>query len=315
MESVKIQNRDMAWHIAANIQFPPNFDAARSWPTIVAVHPFGSCKEQTSGNVYGKALAEQGFVVIAYDASFQGESGGEPRWIEDPTQRVEDISHVIDYAVTLPYVDADRIGVIGICGGGGYVLNATLTEKRIKAVVAITPVNIGRLFREGFSNYDPLGALEAMAAQRTKEARGGELQVNELLPASPDAAWAAGLTERDVFEATDYYKTPRGQQPGGGTRMLFSHAQNTLGWDAFAFAEMLMTQPMMVVIGQKVGAFGAYRDGMEIYGRATASRDRQIVSLENWSHYDLYDKPEPVDLALQKLVPFFKTHLNGAVGQ
>lgn len=315
MESVKIQNRDMAWHIAANIQFPPNFDAARTWPTIIAVHPFGSCKEQTSGNVYGKALAEQGFVVIAYDASFQGESGGEPRWIEDPTQRVEDISHVIDYAVTLPYVDADRIGVIGICGGGGYVLNATLTEKRIKAAVAITPVNIGRLFREGFSNYDPLGALEAMAAQRTREVRGGELQVNELLPASPDAARAASLTERDVFEATDYYKTPRGQQPGGWTRMLFSHAQNTLGWDAFAFAEMLMTQPMMVVIGQKVGAFGAYRDGMEIYGRATASRDRQLVLLEDWSHYDLYDKPEPVDLALQKLVPFFKTHLNEAAGQ
>lgn len=311
MKSVQIKNRDMAWHIAANILFPPNFDKNKQYPTIVSVHPFGSCKEQTSGNVYGKALAEQGFVVIPYDASFQGASGGEPRWIEDPTQRVEDISHVIDYAVTLPYADADRIGVIGVCGGGGYVLNATLTEKRIKAVVAITPVNIGRLFREGFSNYDPLGALDAIAVQRTKEARGGELQVNELLPASPDVAKANGLTERDVFEATDYYKTPRGQQPGGWTRMLFSHAQNTLGWDAFAFAEMLMTQPMMVVIGQKVGAFGAYRDGMEIYGRSTASKDRQLVSLEDWSHYDLYDKPEPVRLALDKLVPFFKTHLGG----
>lgn len=310
METVRIQNRDMAWHIAANILFPPDFDASKIWPTVIAVHPFGSCKEQTSGNVYGKALAGQGFVVIAYDASFQGDSGGAPRWIEDPTQRVEDISHVIDYAVTLPYVDADRIGVIGICGGGGYVLNATLTEKRIKAVVAITPVNIGRLFREGFSNYDPLGALEAMATQRTKEARGGELQVNELLPASPEAAKAAGLTERDVSEATDYYKTPRGQQPGGWTRMLFSHAQNTLGWDAFGFAEILMTQPMMVVIGQKVGAFGAYRDGREIYGRATASKDRQLVSLEEWSHYDLYDKPGAVSIALQNLVPFFKQHLS-----
>lgn len=309
MKSVQIKNRDMAWHIAANILLPPNFDENKQYPTIVSVHPFGSCKEQTSGNVYGKALAEQGFVVIPYDASFQGASGGEPRWIEDPTQRVEDISHVVDYAVTLPYVDADRIGVIGVCGGGGYVLNATLTEKRIKAVVAITPVNIGRLFREGFSNYDPLGALDAMAAQRTKEARGGELQVNELLPASPDVAKANGLTERDVFEATDYYKTPRGQQPGGWTRMLFSHAQNTLAWDAFAFAEMLMTQPMMVVIGQKVGAFGAYRDGMEIYGRSMASKDRQLVSLEDWSHYDLYDKPEPVRLALEKLVPFLKHHL------
>lgn len=185
MESVTFRNNDMPWDIAALILTPPDFDPARQYPTIVSVHPFGSCKEQTSSAVYGKRLAEAGFVVIAYDASYQGESGGEPRWIEDPTQRAEDVSHVIDYAVTLPYADADRIGGIGICGGGGYVLNATLTEKRIRAVVGITPVNIGRLFREGFSDYDPIGALEAMAAQRTKEARGGELQVNELLPASP----------------------------------------------------------------------------------------------------------------------------------
>lgn len=309
MKSVSFRNDDMAWDIAALILTPPGFDETRAYPTIVAVHPFGSCKEQTSSAVYGKALAEQGFVVIAFDASYQGESGGAPRWIERPAQRVEDISHVIDYAVTLPYVDADRIGGIGICGGGGYILNAALTEKRIKAVVGITPVNIGRLFREGFSNFDPRGALEAMAAQRTAEARGGEAQVNELLPLSLDMARDNGLTERDVFEATDYYKTPRGQQPGGATRMLFSHAQKTLAWDAFNFAETLMTQPMMVVIGQKVGAFGAYRDGLEVHGRATASKDRQLVALEDWSHYDLYDKPEPVGLALDRVAPFLKNHL------
>lgn len=309
MKTVQIQNADMAWHIAADIHFPSDFVETKKYPAIVSVHPFGSCKEQTSGNVYGKPLAEQGFVVIAYDASFQGASGGSPRWIEDPTQRVEDISRVIDYAVTLPYIDEGRIGVLGVCGGGGYAINATLTEKRIKAVVSITGVNIGRLFREGFSGYDPLGTLNAMAAQRTAEARGGELQVNELLPASPDAAKENGLTERDVFEATDYYKTPRGQQPGGWTRMLFSHAQKTLAWDAFSFVETLLTQPIMVVIGQKIGAFGAYRDGMEVYGRATASTDRRLVSLEDWSHYDLYDKPMPVTKALDELVPFFKKHL------
>lgn len=309
MKPVSFRNADMAWDIAALILTPPGFDENKTWPTIIAVRPFGSCQEQTSSAVYGKALAEQGFVVIAFDASYQGESGGAPRWIESPAQRVEDISHVIDYAVTLPYVDADRIGGIGICGGGGYILNAALTEKRIKAVVGITPVNIGRLFREGFSNFDPRGALDAMAAQRTAEARGGEGQVNELLPPCPEVARANGLTERDVFEATDYYKTPRGQQPGGATRMLFSHAQKTLAWDAFNFAETLMTQPMMVVIGQKVGAFGAYRDGLEIHGRATASKDRQLVSLEDWSHYDLYDKDEPVELALDRVVPFLKDHL------
>lgn len=309
MKHVQIQNADMAWHIAASVQFPPAFDETKQYPTIISVHPFGSCKEQTSGNVYGKALAEAGYVVIAYDASFQGESGGSPRWVEDPTQRVEDISRVIDYAVTLPYVDAERIGVLGICGGGGYAINATLTEKRIKAVVSITGVNIGRLFREGFSNYDPIGALNAMAAQRTNEARGGEVQVNELLPASPEMATASGLTERDVFEATDYYKTPRGQQPGGATRMVFSHAQKTLAWDVFAFAEVLLTQPVMVVVGEKVGAFGAYRDGLEIYGRAVASRDRQLVSLADFSHYELYDQPEAVHEAMIKVLPFFAEHL------
>lgn len=311
MKSVKFRNTDMAWDMAALVLFPPDFDGSKTYPALVSAHPFGSCKEQTSSEIYGKALAAQGFVVIAYDASYQGESGGQPRFIEDPTQRVEDISHVIDYAVTLPYVDADRIGAIGICGGGGYALNAALTEKRIRAVVGVTPVNVGRLFREGFSAYDPLGALDAMATQRTAEARGSELQVNELLPASPEAAEKQGLTERDVAEATDYYKTARGQKPGGATRMLFSHAQNTLGWDAFAFAELLMTQPMMVVIGQKVGAFGAYRDGMEIYGRSTRSQDRQLVELADCSHYDLYDQDEPVGLALERIVPFFKQHVAG----
>ena len=309
MKKVSFRNSDMAWDISALILTPPDFDEAKQYPTVISVHPFGSCKEQTSSATYGKALAEAGYVVIAFDASFQGESGGEPRFVEDPTQRVEDVSRVIDYAVTLPYVDAEKIAGIGVCGGGGYVFNAALTEKRIKAVVGITPVNIGRLFREGFSMYNPIGALEGMAAQRTAEARGGERLVNELLPTSLAEARDNGMTERDVYEATEYYKTPRGQQPGGATRMLFSHAQKTLAWDAFSFAETLMTQPVMVVIGQKVGAFGAYRDGMEIYGRAAASKDRQLVELEDWSHYDLYDKSEPVGLAMAQIVPFFKEHV------
>ncbi|WP_366526108.1 alpha/beta hydrolase [uncultured Pseudoalteromonas sp.] len=309
IQTVSIQNHDMAWEISALVLTPANFDESKTYPTMISVHPFGSCKEQTSSSVYGKALAEAGYVVIAFDASYQGQSGGTPRFIENPSQRVEDISHVIDYAVTLPYVDNERIGSIGVCGGGAYVFNSALTEKRVKAVVGITPVNLGRLFREAFTEFNPLGALEAMAAQRTAEALGGDLQVNELLPPSIEFARDNGLTERDVFEATDYYKTSRGQSEGGATRMLFSHAQKTLTWDAFAFAETLMTQPMMAVIGQKVGAFGAYRDGKEIYGKSFASKDRQLVELEEWSHYDLYDKPEPVALAMQQILPFLTKHL------
>ena len=309
IQTVNIQNHDMAWAISALVLMPANFDESKTYPTMISVHPFGSCKEQTSSSVYGKALAEAGYVVIAFDASYQGQSGGTPRFIENPSQRVEDISHVIDYAVTLPYVDNERIGSIGVCGGGAYVFNSALTEKRVKAVVGITPVNLGRLFREAFTEFNPVGALEAMAAQRTAEALGGDLQVNELLPPSIEFARDNGLTERDVFEATDYYKTSRGQSEGGATRMLFSHAQKTLTWDAFAFAETLMTQPMMAVIGQKVGAFGAYRDGKEIYGKSFASKDRQLVELEDWSHYDLYDNPEPVALAMQQILPFLTKHL------
>ncbi|WP_273992067.1 alpha/beta hydrolase [Vibrio parahaemolyticus] len=308
-QKVTFRNADMAWDIAALILLPEGFDESKRYPTMISVHPFGSCKEQTSSAVYGKALAELGYVVIAFDASFQGESGGLPRYVEDPSQRVEDISRVIDYAVTLPYVDETRIGGLGICGGGAYVISAALTEKRLKAVVGITPVNVGRLFREGFSLYTPNGTLEAMAAQRTAEARGGELQVNELLPPNLEFAKENGLTERDVFEATDYYKTPRGQTEGGATRMLFSRAQKTLSWDAFAFTETLLTQPVMTVIGQKVGAFGAYRDGQEVYGRAVASKDRQLVDLESWSHYELYDHPQAVGMAMEKVSPFLDKHL------
>lgn len=168
MQSVKIKTT--YWDIAADLQFPPNFDDKKKYPAIISAHPIGSCKEQTSGNVYGKALAEAGFVVIAFDRSTQGQSGGEPRYIEDPAMAVEDFSRVTDYLVTLPYVDADRIGVLGICGGGGYAINATMIERRIKALVSITGVNYGRLCREGFSGFDPIGQMEAVAQQRTAEA-------------------------------------------------------------------------------------------------------------------------------------------------
>lgn len=307
MDTVSIRNPGMTWDIAANIHFPPGFDAARRYPAIVSNHPIGSCKEQTAGDVYGAALAEAGFVVIVPDASFQGGSGGSPRWLEDAEQRVRDYRDVIDHLQRLPYVDPERIGILGICGGGGYSIKTAIIDKRIKALVSITGVNFGRLFREGFSGFNPVGTLEAMAAQRTAENAGAEPRVDIFLPESVAAGQAAGIADIDVLEATDYYRN-RNPQANSGTRMLFSHAATNLAWDAFAFAETLLTQPMMVVIGDKPGGFGAYRDGMEIHGRA-ASKDKHLVVAEGWSHYDLYDQPEPVGFALSKVTPFFKEKL------
>lgn len=216
---------------------------------------------------------------------------------------------MIDYLQSLPYVDPDRIGILGICGGGGYSIKATIIDKRIKALVSVTGVNFGRLMREGFSKFDPVGALHGMAAQRTAENAGATEQVNMLLPATVDQGKAAGITDIDVLEATDYYRN-RCPAEGSGTRMLFSHAAPAMAWDAFAFAETLLTQPMLLVFGDKPGGFGAYRDGMEIYGRAGA-KEKELVVLEGWSHYDLYDQPEPVRQALEKIIPFLRKHLAG----
>lgn len=310
VETVKIRNPGMYWDIAANIHFPPNFDASKRYSAVVSNHPIGSCKEQTAGNVYGAALAEAGFIAIVPDASFQGSSGGEPRWIEDAEQRVKDYRDVVDYAQMLPYVDPDRIGMLGMCGGGGYSVKATIQDKRVKALVTITGVNFGRLMREGFSNFAPVTALEAMAKQRTAENGGAKGRVDLLVPASLEAAKAAGITDIDILGATDYYRN-RCPSDKAGTRMLFSHASPAIAWDAFAFAETLLTQPIMLVIGDKPGGFGAYRDGMELHGRA-ASKEKKVVMVEGWSHYDLYDIPEPVGIALKKLIPFFKKHLGEA---
>lgn len=308
MKTVNFRNSDMYWEIAADIHFPPGFDEAKTYPAIISAHPIGSCKEQTSGNIYGQALAKEGFVVIAFDRSFQGASGGEPRSVEDPTQAVEDFRRVVDYLVTLPYVDVDRIGVLGICGGGGYAINASMTERRIKAIGTITGANYGRLMRGNFSQMNPIAALEGMAQQRTLEARGGPVKVDDLLPSSPEQAKELGVTDIDPLEATEYYRTSRGQKPNGLNRSVPSHQAAAVGWDAFYLAEVLLTQPLCVVVGDKPGAFGAYRDGCEIIERA-ASKDKELVVAEGWSHYDLYDQPQPVKIALDKLIPFYKKHL------
>ncbi|MDS2174310.1 alpha/beta hydrolase [Nesterenkonia sp. CL21] len=308
IENITFRNPDMYWDIAADLYFPPQFDAGSTYPAIVSAHPIGSCKEQTAGNVYGTRLAEAGYVVIAFDASFQGASGGSPRNLEDPTQRVEDFRRVVDHLTTLPYVDAARIGVMGVCGGGGYTLNAAMTERRFKAVASFTGVNFGRMMRAGAAATagSVVAALEGVAQQRTAEASGAQQVILNHLPDSAEAAEQTG--DIDIIEAYDYYRTPRAQAENGTTCLDLAHNAAALGWDAFHLAEELLTQPLLVVVGDKEGGFGAYRDGLEIHRRA-ASEQKELVVLPGVSHYDLYDQPQGAGVAAEKAVEFFGQHL------
>lgn len=305
IETVSIPN--LGWEISANIHFPKDFNKSQKYPAMVSAHPIGSCKEQTSGNIYGKAMAEGGYVVVAFDASFQGASGGQPRFVENPEFRVADFRAVVDYMQTLPYIDPERIGVLGICGGGGYALNAAMTDYRFKCSVGITPVNFGRLSREGFANFDPAGTLEAIAKQRTEEAKGADRHIIHYLPNTVEEAKNIS-SDVDIVEATDYYKTSRGKAEHGATSGLLSYNSSALAWDAFNHCEVLFTKPFMVVVGDIPGGFGAYRDAQELYGRA-ASKEKQIVVVPGVSHYMLYDKPEAVQPALEQILPFLNKHL------
>mgnify|MGYP003634391205 CR=1 FL=1 len=301
MQKVTFKNRN--WDTIANLHLPVNFDESQNYPAIVCVHPGSSVKEQTAG-LYAQKLAEKGFLALVYDASFQGESGGEPRYLEDPTTRVEDIRYAVDYLTTLNFINEKRIGLLGICAGGGYAANAAMTEKRIKAVGTVVGINTGRAFRE--INF--LETLEAVSSQRTAEASGAEPMITNWTPNSAKEAKQAGINDMDMLEAIDYYRTPRGEYPTANNKLLFTSMANLIKFDAFHLADVLFTQPLLVIVGDKVGAFGSYRDGFDLYNKA-ATTNKKIHIVKGASHYDLYDKHEATEEALENLVPFFNKNL------
>jgi fermentation-respiration switch protein FrsA (DUF1100 family) len=301
MEKVKFRNRN--WDVIANIHFPNDFDSSGKYASIVCVHPGSSVKEQTAG-LYAAKLAKNGFIALVFDASFQGESGGEPHYLEDPASRIEDIRCAVDYLTTLRYVDENRIGILGICAGGGFAANAALTERRIKAVGTVVGTNASRAFGES----NPLKTLEDIGAQRTAEARGATPKIVPWTPESVEDAKQKGMDEFDMLGAIDYYRTPRGEYPTANNKLLFTSMSALVVFDAFHLAERFLTQPLMVIVGDQVGAFGSYRDGFTLYNKA-ASINKKIHVVKGVSHYDLYDQREATAEALEKLIPFYKENL------
>ncbi|MBV8326371.1 alpha/beta hydrolase [Chryseobacterium sp.] len=299
-EKISIKNRNAQEIIlSAIISYPDGFDRNKKYPAIVVAHPGGGVKEQTAG-LYAKRLSEHGLITIAYDASYQGESTGEPRQLENPYIRTEDISAVIDYLTTLSYVDAGKIGAMGICAGAGYAANAAMNDHRIKAVGMISAVNIGSMFRNGWENnvkdHDALPYLLAGSHARTAEAGDGEIQLFPLAPVKEEDA-----PNEELREAWEYYHTDRCQYPtapGFSTTRSFSQL---ITYDAYNKAEVFFTQPLLAIVGNAAGSAWMSDDLLQ----RAASRDKRKYIINGANHMSLYDRENCVDEAVGQLAPFF----------
>ncbi|RAM48811.1 MAG: hypothetical protein C6Y22_25655 [Hapalosiphonaceae cyanobacterium JJU2] len=290
--------------MSALINFPEGFDESKKYPAIVVTHPGGGVKEQTAGLYAEKMAVETGFITIATDASYQGESSGEPRQLENPHIRTEDISAVIDYLTTLTFVDQDRIGAMGICAGGGYTANAAINDRRIKAVGTISAVNIGSMFRNGWENTiksaDAIPSLEAGSNARTEEANGSSLVTFALAPLKKEDA-----PNPELLEAWEYYHTERCKYPTAPGFATSRSLTQIISYDAFNMAEDFLTQPLLIVAGSLAGSKWMSED---LYNRA-ASKNKKFHIVSGSNHMKLYDVPQYVDEAVSVLAPFFKENL------
>lgn len=293
--------------IAGNLYMPKNYVEGKKYPAIIVVHPGGGVKEQTSG-LYAMKLAAKGFITLAFDASHQGESEGEPRYIEVPTERVEDIRSAVDYLTSLPQVDADKIGLTGICAGGGYSLSAAQTEHRIKAVATVSGVDVGEIARRGWdgNSYNVeshLKALEAIAAQRTAEANGTPIRYDHVVPEQNEIT---ADTPNDIVEASEYYRTSRGQHKNSPNLTMFSASDSVFAFHAFADLDTLLTQPVLLIAGTKAGSLW---QSELAYSKATAAKSREFYKIDGATHMDLYDGEKFVNRAVDKLSKFFDKNL------
>ncbi|KAI9034876.1 alpha/beta hydrolase [Aspergillus affinis] len=285
----------------AGLLFTPTTSSDKT-PALIVVHPGGGVKEQTA-QVYAKKFAADGFKVVCYDASYQGESGGEPHFLEDPNERVSDIYAVVDYLQNDKSVDAGKIGVVGICAGGGYAVAATKADHRLKAVAAISMVNIGDSARLGWygdeDSKKQVTSLDQAAAQITAETQGSERAAAPYVPPQLD-----DKTPYDLKEAHDYYLGPRAQHPRAENKMLFLSFPRVLTFDAFHLAGLFLTQPTLLVAGENAGSLWH----TEKLSKILDGKAKKVI-LPKGTHMDLYDKEEFVKPAAKNVVEFMQANL------
>ncbi|HCX3123381.1 TPA: alpha/beta hydrolase [Staphylococcus aureus] len=300
MKKVNFKSNNL--NVVANMYFPENFDENNQYPAIVVNHPAGGVKEQTAG-LYAERLATLGYVTMAYDASYQGESEGQPHNLENPSSRVEDVRAAVDYFNTLDFIDDSRIGALGICAGGGYTIKAAQTEKRIKAVVGISAADIGQNFRKGWTgNQDEKGInplLEQVAEQRKAEANGAPQKLVGFVPEEPTEDM-----DQETKDGWEYYRTPRAQHERSINQFPFISFDRIIEFTAFDLVDKLLTQPVLFIAGSEAGTLWQSENA---YERALEPKDIHIV--EGANHFDMYDKEPFVTEAVEKMNSFYGQYL------
>ncbi len=282
----------------------PKSHGNESLPGIVISGPFGAVKEQSSG-LYANQMAERGFAALAFDPSYIGESGGEPRHIASPDINTEDFSAAVDFLGIQKNIDRNKIGIIGICGFGGFALNATAVDKRVKAVATTSMYDISRVSAKGYNDKmtaeQRTAILQQMSEQRWKDAGNGKPALGPRI--NPEKL--TGNEPQFVKDYFDYYRTPRGFHPSSPNSNGSWTATN-----AFSFMNMpLLTnikeispRPILLIAGEN--AHSKYMSE-DVY--KTAAEPKELLIIPNAVHVDLYDKVNVIPF--DKLETFFKEHL------
>ena len=299
--------------LAADMYTPK--DAQGKLAAIAVSGPFGAVKEQSSG-LYAQHMAERGFLAIAFDPSFTGESGGEPRRMASPDINTEDFLAAVDFLSVQDNVDPERIGIIGICGWGGMAVNAAAIDPRIKATVASTMYDMTKITREGYfgSEDTPAQRMEkrkAMAAQRTEDYRNGTYKrAGGVIDPLPDDA------PQFVKDYHAYYKTDRGYHERSGNSndgWNVTGCQSFLNQPILAFAAEI-ENPVLLIHGEKAHSryFSEYAfekmTGKHVEGVSAKQGNKELMIIPGASHVDLYDDVAGV-IPYDKIESFFKENL------
>ena len=290
--------------IVANVYTPANYDASNKYPAVVIAHPNGGVKEQVAG-LYAQRLAEQGYITITADAAYQGGSGGEPRNVDKPANRIEDIYAMADFISQYKGVDTSRLGLLGICGGGGYSLKAAQSDKRFKAIATLSMFNSGLVRRNGFMNSQFSTIQERLkeaSDARAQEAAGGKIMYmgDTQLTDKQIAALPFDLY-REGFE---YYGKTHAH-PNSTFKYTKSSLMDLMTFDASTNMD-LINQPLLMIAGSKADSYYMTDDA---FNKATNTKNKELYLINGATHIETYWKPEYVLQAVNKLVHFYQTNL------